>query len=51
MFNTALYIRYGPAPYRFNLGQQLPLQIISYVGTLAKRAAEADGHELQIMRF
>ena len=51
MFMTTLYIRYGPAPYRFNLGQQLPLRIISYVGTLAKRAAEADGHELQIMRF
>jgi 1-acyl-sn-glycerol-3-phosphate acyltransferase len=51
MFMTTLYIRYGPAPYRFNLGQQLPLRIITYVGTLAKRAAEADGHELQIMRF
>jgi hypothetical protein len=51
MFMTTLYIRYGPAPYRFDVGQQLPLRVISYVGTLAKRAAEADGHELQIMRF
>jgi hypothetical protein len=51
MFMTTLYIRYGPAPYRFDLGQQLPLRIITYVGTLAKRAAEADGHDLQIMRF
>jgi len=51
MFMSTLYIRYGPAPYRFDVGQQVPLRIISYVGTLAKRAAEADGHELQIMRF
>ena len=51
MFVNTLIIRYGPAPYRFNMGQQLPLRVINYVGTLAKAAAEADGHELQIMRF
>lgn len=51
MFMTTLYVRYGPAPYRFDTGQQIPLRTINYVGTLAKRAAEADGHELQIMRF
>ncbi len=51
MFITTLIIRYGPAPYRFDTGQQIPLRIITYVGTLAKAAAEADGHELQIMRF
>jgi 1-acyl-sn-glycerol-3-phosphate acyltransferase len=51
MFMTTLIIRYGPAPYRFNLGQQLPLRIMNYVGPLAQAAADADGHELQIMRF
>ena len=51
MFMTTLYIRYGPAPYRFNLGEQIPLRVITYVGTLAKRAAEVDGHELQCMKF
>ena len=51
MFLTTLHIRYGPAPYGFNMGHQIPLRTIHYLGTLAKRAAEADGHELQIMRF
>jgi hypothetical protein len=51
MLMSTLFVRYGPAPYRFDLGQQIPLRIITYVGTLAKRAADADGHELQIMRF
>jgi 1-acyl-sn-glycerol-3-phosphate acyltransferase len=51
MFMTTLIIRYGPAPYRFNMGQQVPLRIMNYLGPLLKRAADADGHELQIMRF
>ena len=51
MFLTTLYARYGPVPYRLNVGQQTPLRVITYIGTLAKRAAEADRHELQIMRF
>ncbi len=51
MSMTTLYIRDGPAPSRFDVGQQIPLRIITYVGTLARRAAEADGHELQTMRF
>jgi hypothetical protein len=51
MFLYTLYARYGPVPYRLDTGQQIPLKIITYVGTLARRAAEADGHELQIMRF
>jgi hypothetical protein len=46
-----LYIRYGPVPYRFDLVGQVPLRWVTYVGTLAKRAAEEDGHELQCMRF
>jgi hypothetical protein len=51
MFMSTLIIRYGPAPYRINLGDQVPLRIMNYVGPLAKAAAEADGHELQMMRF
>jgi hypothetical protein len=50
MMNT-LYVRYGPVPYRFDLTGETPLRWITYTGTLAKRAAEADGHELQIMRY
>ncbi len=46
-----LYIRYGPAPYRFDLPGQISLRWMTYTGTLAKRAAEVDGHELQMMRF
>jgi hypothetical protein len=50
MMNT-LYVRYGPVPYRFDLKGQTPLRWITYTGTLAKRAAEVDGHELQVMKF
>ena len=46
-----LYALYGSQQYRFDLAGQTPLRWITYTGTLAKRAAEADGHELQCMRF
>jgi hypothetical protein len=48
---NTLYVRYGPVPYRFDLNGQTPLRWITYTGTLAKRAAEADGHDLQCMKF
>ena len=50
MMNT-LYIRYGPVAYRFDLPAQTPLRWMTYTGTLAKRAAEVAGHEVQCMRF
>jgi len=50
MMNT-LYIRYGPVPYRFDLPTQTLLRWMTYAGTLAKRAAEVDGHDVQCMRF
>ena len=48
---NTLYIRYGPVAYRFDLPAQTPLRWMTYTGTLAKRAAEVAGHEVQCMRF
>jgi hypothetical protein len=45
------YALYGSQQYRFDLAGQTPLRWITYTGTLAKRAAEMDGHEVQITRF
>jgi hypothetical protein len=51
MIMGTLYIRYGPAPYRFGMGHAIPLRVMNYVGPLAKAAAEADGREIQTMRY
>ena len=51
MLPNVIYIRYGPVPYRFKLGQELPLRWLQTAGTLARRVAERDGHELVMTRF
>jgi hypothetical protein len=51
MLPNVIYIRYGPVPYRFTLGRELPLRWLKYAGTLARRVADQDGHELVTTRF
>jgi 1-acyl-sn-glycerol-3-phosphate acyltransferase len=51
MLPNVIYIRYGPVPYRFTLGRELPLRWLKYTGTLARRVADQDGHELVTTRF
>lgn len=50
MINT-LAIRYGTAPYRFSLGQEVGLKWLTYAGTLALQAAERDGHVVTVTPF
>jgi hypothetical protein len=50
MINT-LGIRYGTAPYRFSLGQEIGLKWLTYAGTLALQAAERDGHVVTTSAF
>ena len=51
MLPNVIYVRYGPVPYRFELGRELPLRWLTYTGTLARRVADRDGHELVTTRF
>ncbi len=51
MIPNTIYIRYGPVPYRFDLGRGLPLRWLTYSGTMARRVADQDGHELVTTRF
>ena len=50
MINT-LAIRYGTAPYRFSLGQEVGLKWLTYAGTLALQAGERDGHTVTTSVF
>jgi 1-acyl-sn-glycerol-3-phosphate acyltransferase len=50
ILNT-LGIRYGTAPYRFSLGQEVGLKWLTYAGTLALQAAEHDGHKVTTSPF
>ena len=50
MVNT-LGIKYGTAPYRLTLDQELGLKWLTYAGTLAQQTAEQDGHEVTVTPF
>ncbi len=48
---NSLVVRYGGAPYRFDLGQENALKWLIYAGTQARRAAANNGHQLNIAPF
>ena len=50
LINT-LGINYGTAPYQFKLGSEAGLKWLTYAGTLARQAAERDGHVVTITPF
>jgi len=50
LINT-LGIRYGTAPYRFSLGQEVGLKWLTYAGTLAQKAAAQEGHKVTTSPF
>jgi 1-acyl-sn-glycerol-3-phosphate acyltransferase len=50
LINT-LGVRYGTAPYRFDLGTENGLKWMTYAGTLAQRAAEKAGRKIQLSPF
>jgi 1-acyl-sn-glycerol-3-phosphate acyltransferase len=50
LVNT-LGIKYGTAPYRFTLGDEVGLKWLAYAGTVARQAAERDGHAVTVSSF
>jgi hypothetical protein len=50
ILNT-LGIRYGTAPYRFSLDQEVGLKWLTYAGTMAKQAAEREGRKITTSAF
>jgi 1-acyl-sn-glycerol-3-phosphate acyltransferase len=50
MFST-LTIRYGAAPYRFELGQENGLKWLTYAGVQARRASAQTGRKLKTSAF
>jgi hypothetical protein len=50
LLNT-LGIRYGTAPYRFSLSQEVGLKWLTYAGTMALEAAEREGHKVTTSAF
>jgi hypothetical protein len=48
---NTLGIRYGAAPYRFGLDQEVGLKWLTYAGTLAQEAAQRRGRKLSTSNF
>ncbi len=48
---NSLGIRYGTMMYRFGLGQENGLKWLTHTGTVARQAADRDGHTISISPF
>jgi hypothetical protein len=51
MILTTLYIRYGPAPYRFALPNNVPLRTLNYIGPLVEDANAAEGRHVRVSHY
>jgi hypothetical protein len=51
MILTTLYIRYGPAPYRFALPGMIPLRTMNYIGPLVEAANAAEGRHVRVSHY
>jgi len=48
---NVLGIKYGTAPYRLLLGQEVGLKWLTYAGTLAQQAPRQSGHKCTVSPF